>query len=178
MKKVFQGKIFSVWEWGQELYDGSKETFEKAGRPDGTRVLGILPDKRIMLVWDEQPHREGGLMLAGGQLDAEEDPLSGAAREFLEETGYKAQSLTPWFQSQPIGWVLYTMHFFIGKNVEKIAEPQNGPGERTEVRLFTFDEFLLLGQDETLRDMRIRITLLEAQLDPKKKEKLYQALYG
>ena len=50
-------------------------------------------------------------------------------------------------------------------------------GERAEVRLFTFDDFLALGQDDSLRDTHLRITLLEAQIDPMKKQALYQALY-
>ncbi len=178
MKKVFQGDIFSVWQWEQELYDGSKKVFEKVKRSDSAGVIGILPDKRIVLVWDEQPGREGVLTCAGGQVDEGEDPITAAGREFLEETGYRANLLTPWLIWQPAGKVVFTVHLFIGKNIEKISEPQNDAGERTEVRLFTFDEFLALGQDETLRDMRIRITLLEAQLDPKKKEELYNALYG
>lgn len=178
MKKVFQGKIFSVWQWEQELYDGSKKTFEKVTRSDSAAVLGVLPDNRIMLVWDEQPHREGVLTCAGGQVDEGEDPESAATREFFEETGYTVSQLVPWLTWAPAGKISFAVHIFIGKDIKKVAEPQVSSGERTEVRFFTFDEFLALGQDETLRDMRVRITLLEAQLDPKKKEGLYQALYG
>jgi ADP-ribose pyrophosphatase len=178
MKKVFQGDIFSVWQWEQELYDGSKKVFEKVKRSDSAGVIGVLPDKRIMLVWDEQPGRDGVLTCAGGQIEEGEEPAVTAKREFLEETGYRIHSLTPWLIWRPAGKMDFTVHLFIGREIEKVAEPQNTAGERTEVRLFTFDEFLALGQNETLRDMRIRITLLEAQLDPKKKEELYHTLYG
>lgn len=177
MKKVFQGKTFSILQWEQELYDGSKKIFEKVIRPDATRVLGVLPDKRIMLIWDEQPHRAGVLTPAGGQLDEGEDTATGAIREFLEETGYRSDSVIPWFTSKGMSGSSFTVHFFIAKDCEKIAEPQNSSGEKTEVRLFTFDEFLALGQNETLRDLQLRIMLLEAQLDSKKKEALYKLLY-
>lgn len=178
MKKVFQGTIFSVWQWEQELYDGSTKTFEKIERADSAWVIGVLPDKRILLIWDEQPQREGVLTPAGGQVEKDEDPADGAAREFLEETGYRIGSLAPWFTHKPFGKVIYTSHMFIGKNIEKVSEPQQSAGERTEIRLFTFDELLLLGQNVQLRDSQLRITLLEAQLDPKKKDHLYQLLYG
>ncbi|MEK7499254.1 MAG: NUDIX hydrolase [Patescibacteria group bacterium] len=177
MNKVFQGLIFSVWQWEQVLFDGSNKIFERVIRPDATRVIGVLPDKRIILTWDEQPHREGVLTPAGGQLDEGEELETGAAREFFEETGYRSVALSPWFTSKGMGGVSFTVHFFIAKNCEKVSEPQNSAGEKTEVRLFTFDEFVALGQNETLRDLQLRIMLLEALLDPKKKEALYKLLY-
>lgn len=179
MKKVFQGEIFSVWQWEQELYDGSKKTFEKIGRRSTASAIGILPDNRILLVWDEQPGRdvEGVLTCAGGQMDEGETPEQAASREFLEETGYTAGSLQPWFSYAPWAKALFTVHFFIAKDVKQKAEPQKTAGERTEVRLFTFDEFLALGQNDQLRDSRLRIMLLEAQLDQKKKQELYKLFY-
>ena len=31
-KKVFDGEIFDVYQWDQEMYDGSTETFGNGGR--------------------------------------------------------------------------------------------------------------------------------------------------
>jgi ADP-ribose pyrophosphatase len=177
MKKVFQGEIFSVWQWEQKLYDGTTKTFERATRTDGVRVIGVMPDKKILLVWDEQPDREGVLGMAGGQMDEGETPEESAKREFLEETGYEVGQLTPLASQAMPGRVVFSIHYFIGKNLVKQSEPERSPGERIQLRLFTFDEFLALGQDDTLRDTPIRITLLEAQIDPKKKEQLYKMLY-
>lgn len=180
MKKVFQGEIFSIWQWEQEMYDGSKRTFERATRCDVARMIGVLPDKKIMLIMDFQPDRAVGLLgPAGGQVEEGEDPQVAAGREFLEETGYKASTISPLFTlPQKSGRLYYAAYLFIGKNLEKITEPQNVAGERIELRLFTFEEFLALGQNEQLRDMRLRIMLLEAQLDPVKKETLYNLLYA
>lgn len=33
-KLVFKGKIFDTYQWEQEMYDGSRVTFEKIKRPD------------------------------------------------------------------------------------------------------------------------------------------------
>lgn len=178
MKKVFQGDIFSVWQWDQELYDGSTKTFERVQRGDAAFIIGVLPDKRILLAWDEQPDREGVLGPAGGTVEEEEDPKDAAARELLEETGYKAAAIEPWMSFVPYGKMIFTVHCFIGRGAEKVAEPTPEPGERITPRLFNFEEFLALGQDETLRSTHLRIILLEAQLDPKKKETLYNQLYG
>src|SRR3989344_5182152 len=115
MKKVFQGKIFSVWQWDQKRYDGTTKTFERVERVDAGSVIGVLPDKRIMLVWDEQPHREGCLTPAGGRVEEGENPEMAAARELREETGYEAESLTPWYTTKPYGKVKFSIHCFIGK---------------------------------------------------------------
>ena len=177
MKKIFQGKIFSVWQWEQELYDGSKATFEKASRADAVRVIATMPDKTILFVQDEQPDREPVLGLPGGQVDEGESAETAARREFLEETGYEAQRIAPLFSYEPPGRVNFNIHFFIARDLKKIHEPQQSAGEKIELRFFTFEEFLALGQNEELRDLRLRIMLLEAQLNPNKKDILYTLLY-
>ncbi len=178
MKKVFQGEIFSVWQWKQELYDGSKKIFEKVSRTDAGSIIGVLPDKRILLVWDEQPHREGYLTPAGGRVESGESPEEAAIRELREETGYEAEQLVPLYSVKPYGKVEFAIHCFIGKNLKKGGEPALEAGEKISLRFFTFDEFLALGKDESLRAPHLRIMLLEAQLDPKKKQDLYEKLYG
>src|SRR5258708_7335821 len=90
-KKVFQGEIFSVWQWEQEMFDGSKKTFERITRNDAASMIGVLPDKKIVLVWDQQPDRSGVLTPAGGGIEEGESPEEGAKREFREETGYVAE---------------------------------------------------------------------------------------
>lgn len=159
------------------MYGGTTKTFERITRRDSVRVIGVMPDKKILLVWDEQPDREGLLDMAGGQIDDGETPEQAAHREFLEETGYSVGTLTPITTQKMPGRVVLSNYYFVGRGLVKQAEPQQSPGEKIALRVFTFDEFLALGQDETLRDMRIRITLLEAQLDPKKKDMLYKLLY-
>lgn len=178
MKKVFQGEIFSVWQWEQKLYDGTTKTFEKISRTDAGSVIGVLPDKRILLIWDEQPHREGYLTPACGKMEEGETPKMTAAREFREETGYEAEKLIPFYTHSPYNKLEFTIHCFIGKNARKIHDQALEAGEKIEPRFFTFDEFLALGQDESLRAPQLRIMLLEAQIDPQKKEDLYNRLYG
>lgn len=178
MQKVFQGNIFSIWQWDQKLYDGSTKVFERVQRSDAAFMVGVLPDQKILLVWDEQPDREGVLGLAGGKIEDGESPQDAAAREFLEETGYKAAAIAPWMSYVPYGKMVFTVHSFIGKQCTKVAEPRPEAGERITPRFFTFDEFVMLGREETLRSSDVRIVLLEAQVDPKKRETLYQQLYG
>ncbi len=48
-KKVFSGVIFDVYHWEQEMFDGSRATFEKVKRADTVGVYGVLDDGRILL---------------------------------------------------------------------------------------------------------------------------------
>ncbi len=176
--KVFQGEIFSVWQWPQQLYDGSTATFEAIKRADTAHTVGILPDGRILMVEDEQPYRPPVITPAGGVIDENETPEEGAKREFLEETGYQIGQLIPWHSYQPSDKIIWRVHAFIGRNLLKSGEPHTEPGEKIKVLTFTFNEFVQLGQNPMLRDLVLRTILLEAQLDNKKKNELYQTLYG
>jgi 8-oxo-dGTP pyrophosphatase MutT (NUDIX family) len=101
IKKVFQGEIFSIWQWEQELYDGTTKTFERATRRDAAGIIGVLPDKKIILTWDEQPDRAGVLTPAGGGLEEGENAEQGALREFQEETGYTTSEIIPLLSYRP-----------------------------------------------------------------------------
>ena len=66
-KKVFSGIRFEIFQWEQELYDGSTTTFERARFHDGAFVIPILPDGNILLTKQEQPARAGSFYsLPGG----------------------------------------------------------------------------------------------------------------
>ena len=177
-QKVFTGKIFEVWQWEQELYDETTAVFERIKRPDYAYVIGVLRDQRIMLVRDEQPDREAVLTPAGGKVEPGEAPQDAAAREFLEETGYAAETLVPWYSYRPSGKIEFVTHAFVGRNVTHTQAPELEGGERVEPVMYTFDEFLALGQDEELRDLRLRIKLLTAQIDSVARAALEEILYG
>lgn len=176
-KKVFQGTMFSVWQWEQELYDGSHDTFERVARSDYAYAVGVLPDKKILLVEDEQPDRPAVLTPAGGGVEAGEAPAAAAQREFLEETGYKIGRLKLWHSYRPASRMEMTVHAFIGQGLEHVGAPQLDAGEKITTHTYTFEEFLDLGHDPRLREWLLRIYLLEAKVDPVKQKELYSVLY-
>lgn len=149
-KKVFKGKIYSVWQWRQKLFDGSYTTFERIQRADTSVVVGVLPDKRILLTEDEQPGRTAVITAAGGQVDPGETPAQAARREFREETGYEIGELVPWFSYHPSSRMIWQVNFFIGRNLKKKGEPELDGGERIKVLTYTFDEFLALASNQKL----------------------------
>jgi len=56
-KKVFQGEIFSVYQWPQEMYDGTVQTFEKLKRPDTAIVIATTSEGKFLVSKQSQPSR-------------------------------------------------------------------------------------------------------------------------
>lgn len=171
-KKVFKGVIFDVYQWEQDMYDGSKATFEKLKRPDTVIVFPVLPDGKILLTEQEQPGKEPFIGATGGRVDEGEDTLTAAKRELLEESGYEAEEFILWDAQHPtskIDWVVYT---FIAKGLKKIADLDLDAGEKIQLKPVTFDEFIDLGTNEKFAEKEIIFKLLEAKLYPEKKEEL------
>ena len=177
-KLMFQGERFSVWQWEQKLYDGSMATFEALKRADTVQVFGVLPDNRIMLVEDLQPHRDSVITPAGGAIEKGEEPAEGGRREFLEETGFEVGTMVPWYSYRPSATTESTVHLYIGRDLKKRGKQNLEPGEKIKILKYTFEEFIALGSDVNVRDLVLRIMLLEAQLDDKKMAELKTILYG
>lgn len=176
--KAFQGTIFSIWQWPQEVYDGSIRTFEKAQRADTVFVLPVMDDGRIMLIIDEQPHRGPILTLPAGRMEEGEDPASAIAREFLEETGYEAGSWTPWYSYQPVGKIIWNLHGFIARDLVHTKDADPGAGERITIKPHTFEEFIEAVRSEKILDYKLKSIILEALLDEFKMKELKKLLYG
>jgi ADP-ribose pyrophosphatase len=90
-KLVFKGAIFEVWQWEQKMFDGSTQIFEKVKRPDSADVIAVVGDK-IVIETQEQPHRSPFTCIPGGRCDENENPMDGAKRELLEETGHHTRN--------------------------------------------------------------------------------------
>ncbi len=176
--QVFAGEIYSVWQWKQAMYDGSLVTYEGLKRPDTVHTVGVLDDGQILLTEDTQPNRRAVLTPPGGKVEPGEEPAAAARREFEEETGYIIGELAPWHYYRGSSKVECFVHAFIGRHIRQEGKRNLDGGEKIEVRLFSFDEFLQLGRTPQLRDRILRTILLEALLDNTKKEALHALLYG
>lgn len=155
-KRVFEGVIFDVYHWEQLLYDGkTTATFEILKRPDTVVVLAVH-DGKILIARDEQPHRPAVITLIAGRVNGyDEPPLEAAKREFLEETGYQAESWEPWKTFAPYSKMAWTTHYFIARNLTKVAKPDPGPGEIVTPRWVSFDEFLELTKNPTFQNAEL-----------------------
>jgi len=171
-KKVFAGVLFDVYQWEQEMFDGTKSTFEKLKRPDTVVVYPVMDDGRIILTEQQQPGKEPFVGTTGGRVDEGEDILEAAKRELLEESGYEASEFILWDAQHPtskIDWVVYT---FIAKGLKKVAEMNLDAGEKIILKPLEFDEFMNTVIGKNFIEKEIVSKIYEAKLDPQKKEEL------
>ena len=175
---VFRGVLFDVYQWEQELFDGSTKTFEYLSRKHGAFVIPVLENGNLLMVIDEQPGRPPKLTFPGGGVEDGESPETGAKREFLEETGYEAQELVPWLITKPVAKIHWFVHCYIGRKCKKVSEPQVDPGERITVKEITFDEFIDLADSPQFQYSLLVPELLRAKYDPKARELLRSKLLG
>ncbi len=169
-KKVFQGVIFSVYQWQQELYDGSTATFEALRRPGTIQIIATIGE-HIVLSHEEQPGKSLGYSLLGGRQEEGEDPLVTAKRELLEEAGLESSDWELYKEYESDGKIQWTSYFFIARNCQKVAEPNLDPGERIEVKPVTFEEFIERATDDTFwTTQRFVIDLYRMLLKPEELE--------
>lgn len=171
-KKVFGGVLFDVYQWEQELFDGTKTLFEKLKRPDTVVVFPVLDDGKIILTEQEQPGKEPFIGATGGRVDEGEDILEAVKRELLEESGYEASEFVLWDAQHPtskIDWVVYT---FIAKGLKKVSDMNLDAGEKIALKLVSLDEFIEIAINKNFVEKEIIPKLYEAKLHPEKKEEL------
>jgi ADP-ribose pyrophosphatase YjhB (NUDIX family) len=140
-KKVFQGTIFSVWQWEQEMFDGTIETFEMLKRPNTIEIIATKGDK-IFMSRQSQPNKHNYYSLYGGRGEEGEDPISSAKRELLEESGFESSDWELIKSYQPVHKIDWEVYLFVARNCERVAEPKLDSGEKIEELECSFDEFI------------------------------------
>lgn len=169
---VFKGKIFDVYQWQQQMYDGTYQTFEKLKRPDTVVVFGVLGDGSILLTKQEQPGKALFIGAAGGRVEEGEDVEVAAARELLEETGYRAKEMKLWYSEQPVSKIDWAVYIFIAKGLEKVDDQRLDAGEKITLYPVTFEEFIVTALRDELTEREIVKYIYKAKLDKKKLEEL------
>lgn len=167
-KKVFDGVIFDVYQWDQEMFDGTIETFEALRRSATLEVIATQ-DNKIILTEEEQPAKPPFTAFLGGRLEEGENPLEGAKRELLEESGMVSDDWQLYKTYRVPGKIDWPTYMYIARNCRKVAEPQLDAGEKIDLRPVDFEEFLDLAKNDKLYlNQRFTIDLLKYMLEPEK----------
>ena len=177
-KKVFDGMIFDVYHWEEQMFDGSTGIFEMLKRANTAMVIAITTEGKIIITDEEQPGRPPFYGTPGGRLEENEDPEEGAKRELLEETGYTSDSWLLWKEVSPVHKIDWTIYTYIARNCQKVAEPHLDAGEKISIKEVTFEEFLEIVFHEKFRDLEMRHSILEAKAFPEKMEQLKKDFFG
>ena len=176
-KLVFKGKVFDVYQWDQELFDGSRAIFEKVKRADTVQIIPVTEDGRILMINEMQPGKNNRFVgIPGGRMDENETPEDVARRELLEETGYVAEELVLWISSQPHSKVDWAAYVFIGKCCKKVGEPNLDPGEKIKLKSVSFDQFLDIAFKKEFQEEHITVALVREGLKRENDVEQYERL--
>ncbi len=89
---IYKGPVFGVRRDEVLEPGGIRTTREVVTHPGSVVVLPLLPDGRILLVRQyRHATRQFLWELVAGRIERGENPRQAAARELLEETGYRAK---------------------------------------------------------------------------------------
>lgn len=138
-ERVFDGVLFDVYQWQQELFDGTITTYEMLRRPDTVVVLAIMDDKLVMMQ-ERQPGRPSLMRFPGGRVEKGEDWQAAAEREMLEETGMRFKDWRLVGVEQPEVKLEWFVAIFLAYNPIGQSDAQREGGEDVTVMLKEFDE--------------------------------------
>ena len=118
-KKIYEGKIL-----GLSLYDltiqGRKVRREIIEHRGAAAMLVIDNDNKVILVKQHRYSHGNVLEIPAGTLEKRENPTKCAFRELQEETGYKAQKMTPLITYYPsVGYNTEAIHCFVASGLSK-----------------------------------------------------------
>ncbi|GMV34452.1 MAG: hypothetical protein DCC59_12240 [Chloroflexi bacterium] len=111
-------------------------------------VVALTKDDKMVLI-KQYRHgvREISLELPGGVVDAGEDPLEGARRELMEETGYSAGEMIEVGRIYPNPAIQQnTLYCYLATGVEWAGEQHLDESEEIEVALVPLDEVIELAR--------------------------------
>ena len=116
---------------------GESHSFYRIDSGDWVNIVPITPGGDIVLV---KQYRHGlddfTVETPGGMVDLGETPMEAAGRELLEETGYRAAEIVPLGGVNPNPALFgNTLHAFLGRDVERVAEVRNESTEETHVEV-------------------------------------------
>jgi ADP-ribose pyrophosphatase len=152
---IYQGRVFGLRRDEVEEPSGLRATREVITHPGSVVVLPVLPDGRIVMVRQyRHATRQYLWELVAGRKEPEETPKQGAARELLEETGYRAKRFKVFLDVFPTpGFLEERMYLLLAEGLTA-GEAQPEEDEKIEVRAYKLKELKQMIKSGRLRDAK------------------------
>ena len=116
---IYEGPAFGVRRDEVLEPSGVRATREVVTHPGSVVVLPVLPDNRILLIRQyRHAIRQYLWELVAGRIDGGETPRQAAARELMEETGYRAERFKIFLDVFPTpGFLEERMYLLLGEGL-------------------------------------------------------------
>ena len=144
-KKVFNSRVFSIYESYSRSPQNELKTYTVIDAADWAIVVPVLetPQGRAFVMVRQWRH--GSLCLSlefpGGVFEPDENPQAAAARELLEETGYKPGLIRKIGEFSPNPAIMSNrVHFFLAENLINTGRQHLDSDEFVEVELVNTGE--------------------------------------
>jgi ADP-ribose pyrophosphatase len=160
-REVFRGARFQVRAVDLPARDGRTLRREVIVHPGAVVILPLLDDATAVLIRNERFAVGQTLWeLPAGTLEINEDPGACAARELIEETGYRAASLRPLtsFFASP-GIITERMHAFLAADLTPVGQDLD-ENERITVHALPLRETMEMVRRGEISDGKTIATLL------------------
>lgn len=151
---------FRVVRHVERAADGSRHIRETVQHPGAVTILPLLDGDRVCLIRNWRVAVGQTLIeLPAGTLEPHEDPAVTAARELIEETGYRAarlEKLLEFFMSP--GILNERMRVYLARGLT----PGNmalEAGERIEPLVVAWNEAMQMALDGTIQDAKTLVAL-------------------
>ncbi len=164
-KLSYEGPLFRVYT--DEILEKGRRVMRDVVRHNGSIVILAIDDsksKRDPLIVMEVQYRHAAkeylLEVPAGKLEEGEDPLAGAKRELLEETGFRAarwRKMVRYFASP--GFLGEWMQVFIAEGLT-LGEAQPEYDEQLEVEMIPLSKLLGLIEEGKLHDGKTLISVM------------------
>jgi ADP-ribose pyrophosphatase len=141
--------------------DGREELREMVVHPGSVVVLPILDDGRVLMIRNQRFAVGKTLLeLCAGTREGDEDPSLCAARELEEETGHRAQTLTPLLSFYPSPGVSdERMFVFVARGLTRTAQRLD-QAEQIELEPLALHEVLARIERNEIEDAKTIASVL------------------
>jgi ADP-ribose pyrophosphatase len=176
-KLSYDGPLFRVYT--DEILENGRKVMRDVVRHNGSVVILAIDDaksKRDPLIVLERQYRHAAkeylLEIPAGKLEEGEDPLAGAKRELLEETGFRAarwRKMVRYFASP--GFLGEWMQVFLAEGLT-VGEAQPEYDEQLEIETIALSKLLSMIEEGKVHDGKTLISvMLYDRLRQKEKKK-------
>lgn len=163
-EEIFNGVALHVVCDKIELPDGSTSVREISIHNGAAAVLPILPDGRIIMERQfRYAHGRVMLEIPAGKLEDGEDPLEGAKRELLEETGAVAGKFTHLGNIAPTPALLSEIIYVYMAEDITLGASHLDEGEFLEIEYYTLEELYKMVMAGEITDSKTQIAILKAR---------------